>query len=190
MSEFESLAQEHFNSLYHTALRMTRNVEDAQDLVQETILKAFRHYSQFEKGTNFKAWIFRILTNSFINQYRKKSKEPPITDFTSIEPIYEEITKSTTQFSLGEIESLREKLSDEVKLALDKLPDEYRMVFLLSVIEDFSYQEISEILSCPVGTVMSRLFRARKILREELFNFAKKNGVIQRNWQRDGMESL
>ncbi len=176
--EFESLAQDHLNALYRTALRMTRNEHDAQDLVQEAVLKAFRNFDQFQKGTNFKAWIFRIMTNTYINQYRKKVKEPAFTDFSLIEPIYEEIVKEPVHFSMAEIDSLRENLSDEVALALDHLAPEHRLVFLLATVEDFSYQEISKLTDCPIGTVMSRLFRARKLLREQLWNYAQKQRIV------------
>ncbi|MBI1884425.1 MAG: sigma-70 family RNA polymerase sigma factor [Chlamydiae bacterium] len=179
MQEFETLIQEHFNPLYHTALRMTRNEADAKDLVQEAILKAFRNYDKFEKGTNFKAWIFKIMTHTYINQYRKKSKEPPLTDFSTVEPIYEEIVKEQPSFSLDQIELLRDQVEDEVSVALDHLPPEYRLVFLLATVEDFSYQEISEVVGCPIGTVMSRLFRARKFLKEELFSYAKERGIVR-----------
>jgi len=178
MQEFEARLQEHMNALYRTALRMTRNEHDAEDLVQEAVLKAFRHYRQFEKGTNFKAWIFKIMTNTYINQYRKKVKEPPMTDFSNVEAVYDEISKDESQFSLDEIELLREKLSDEVIQALDRLAPEYRLAFLLAAVEDFSYEEISKLLDCPVGTVMSRLFRARKSLREYLWNYAAQNRLI------------
>jgi RNA polymerase sigma-70 factor (ECF subfamily) len=179
MLEFEGLVQEHLNALHRTALRITRNEHDAEDLVQEAVVKAFRHFDQFEKGTNFKAWLFKIMMNTYINSYRKKVKEPPMTDFASVEPVYEEIVKESTQFSLEQIETLRDKLSDEVSEALDRLPSEYRLVFLLAVIEDFTYQEISELLGTPIGTIMSRLFRARKMLREELLNYAKQNGIVK-----------
>lgn len=179
MEEFENLAQEVLNPLYRTALRMTRNEHDAQDLVQEAVLRAFKNFEKFQKGTNFKAWIFKIMTNTYINQYRKKAKEPPLTDFALVEPIYEEITREPVHFSMDEIDTLREKLSDEVTEALDALAPEYRLVFLLSTVEDFSYLEISQLTDCPIGTVMSRLFRARKLLRESLWNYAKKERIIQ-----------
>jgi RNA polymerase sigma-70 factor (ECF subfamily) len=179
MQEFEALVQEHLNALHRTGLRLTRNEHDAEDLVQEAVLKAFRHFDQFEKGTNFKAWIFKIMMNTYINSYRKKVKEPQMTDFASVEPVYEEIVKEPSHFSLDQIEALKEKLSDEVSIALDRLPQEYRLVFLLAVIEDFTYQEISELVGAPIGTVMSRLFRARKMLKDELLNYAKKHGIVK-----------
>lgn len=179
MQEFEDLAGEHLNALHRMALRITRNTHDAQDLVQETVVKAFRHFCQFQKGTNFKAWIFKILVNTYINKYRKKVKEPPMTDFASVEPIYDQITQEARQFSLDEIDAMREKLSDEVSEALDRLPSEYRIVFLMAAVEDFSYREISELLNCPIGTVMSRLFRARKLLREALWTYASRNGILK-----------
>ena len=175
---FEGLVQEHFNLLYRSALRMTRNEFDASDLVQEAVVKAYRHFEQFQQGTNFKAWIFKIMINTFINDYRKKSKEPPMTDFASVEPIYEEIRQEPHSFNIEDLDSLKEKLSDEVTEALDRLPSEYRVVFLMAVLEDFSYQEISDLLNCPIGTIMSRLYRARKMLREELWNYAKKNRIL------------
>jgi RNA polymerase sigma-70 factor (ECF subfamily) len=184
MQEFENLIKEFLNPLYRTALSMTRNEFDAHDLLQETVLKAFRHFDQFQKGTNFKAWVFKILVNTYINIYRKKTKEPPFTDFSTIEPVYEEIVRENQEFTLKEIDALREKLSDEVSQALDHLPEEYRIVFLLAVMEDFSYQEISNLVGCPIGTVMSRLYRARKVLKDELWNYAKKNGILKEGARR------
>lgn len=161
--EFEEVALPYINSLYHMALKMTKNTQDAEDLVQETYLKAYRFFHKFQKGTNCKAWLFKILHNTYINSYRKKVKEPKV-ESVSEDPFYgihgnildieEELIKRTTR--------------QEIKEALEKLSEEFRSVVILSDLEGFSYKEISEILDCPIGTVMSRLHRGRNHLKEIL----------------------
>jgi RNA polymerase sigma-70 factor (ECF subfamily) len=174
--EFAERVKPHLDSLYRTALRMTGEAAAAEDLVQETFLKGFRGFSQFEPGSNFKAWMFTILTHAYINDYRKRSRAPLVTDFAEIEP---EGDVETPHFSAEDVEKLADRLGDQAKRALDRLPPEHRLVFILSTFEDLSYKEISGALGVPIGTVMSRLFRARSVLRRELADFARQEGYFQ-----------
>ncbi len=176
---FEALALEHFDALYNTAVRLTRNPSEAQDLLQETFLKAFRFYHRFELGTNIRAWLFTILRNTYINVYRKAARQQQV-DFDQVAPFYADTSDPSAWNDRGTMEEmLRHLVQDDVKRALESLPDEYRMVVLLADLEDFAYKEIAEIVGCPVGTVMSRLFRGRRLLRKSLAEFAKKSGYIK-----------
>jgi RNA polymerase sigma-70 factor (ECF subfamily) len=178
--EFESLALEHFDALYNTAMRLTRNPGEAQDLVQETFLKAYRFFHRFKPGTNIKAWLFTILRNTYINAYRKASRQQQQVDFDQVAPFYADPSATSAWTNRGSVEGLLHYLvQDDVKRALEALPDEYRMVILLADLEDFAYKEIADIVGCPVGTVMSRLFRGRRLLRKSLAEFAKKSGYIR-----------
>jgi len=178
--DFEAAAMPFVDSLYNTAFRMTRNSEDAQDLVQETYLKAFRYYDKFQEGTNFKAWLFKILKNTFINNYRKAQKTPPQTDFAEIEDSFEsQLSQEVTrQLKSPEEELLENVLDEDVKRALDDLPTDYRMAVILADLESFSYKEIAEILELPVGTVMSRLYRGRKLMEAAMLKYAKEHGYL------------
>lgn len=164
-SEFEALALPLADALYRTAYRMTGSAASAEDLVQEAYLKAFRAYGRFEKGSNFKAWIFTILSNAWINEVRRKSHGTAVTDFAEAEPAAE---AEAAHFTAEEVDRLGEHLGDEAARAIAKVPGEFRLPFLLSTFEDLSYREIAAAVGIPIGTVMSRLFRARRILREEL----------------------
>lgn len=173
---FEKLAFEHVDRLFGTALKLTHNPTEAEDLVQETFTRAFQHFDQFEQGTNFKAWVFRILVNTYINGYRRRERAPALVDFTEIEPVYEEAAQEISYLNQP-IENLYDLLDDEVKRGLEKLPDEYRLVLLLASVEGFSYEEIAKIVGCPIGTVMSRLFRARALMRKHLVEYAAERGL-------------
>jgi RNA polymerase sigma-70 factor (ECF subfamily) len=178
--DFEAAAVPYVDALYNTALRMTRNPQDAEDLVQETYLKAYKYYDKFTEGTNFKAWLFRILKNTFINSYRKRQQEPPQNAFDEIEESFEsQVSSETGSIPNPEEDALENVLDEDVQRALDALPDEYRMVVILADLEDFSYQEIAEILEIPVGTVMSRLYRARRRLEAEMLRYAQEHGYIR-----------
>jgi RNA polymerase sigma-70 factor (ECF subfamily) len=181
-ADFSDLAMEHMPSLYSAALRMTRNPADAEDLVQETYLKAYRAFESFQAGTNLKAWLYRILTNTFINSYRSKKRRPEQTELDDVEDLY-------LYRRLGGLEaaaagrSAEEEVLDhftdtEVKEALESLPDQFRMAVLLADVEGFSYKEIAEILDVPIGTVMSRLHRGRKALQRALFEFGVERGLV------------
>lgn len=166
-------------SLYSTALRLSGNKADAEDLVQETYLRAFRSYASFKAGTNLRAWLFRILTNAHINRYRSRSRRPDETELNDIEDLYL-YKKLHNRADLGRSaeDELMDLFSDsEVVNAVDALPDSYRVAVLLADVEGFSYKEIAEILDIPIGTVMSRLHRGRKSLQRSLYEFASARGL-------------
>jgi RNA polymerase sigma-70 factor (ECF subfamily) len=176
------------SSLYGAALRMTRNPADAEDLVQETYLRAFRGFATFQEGTNLKAWLYRILTNSFINTYRKKQREPQTVDGPDdIEDwyLYDRLGGRNVEAS-AEQEVLDRLPDDDVKRALESLPENFRVPVLLADVEGFSYKEIAEIMDTPIGTVMSRLHRGRKALEKALWETASDRGLVdgERNPQR------
>ena len=179
--DFDSQVMPYVDSLYNTAYRMTRSAEDAEDLVQETFFKAYKYYDKFEEGTNLKAWLFKILKNTFINNYRKKKLTPHKIDFSEIEESYERVIQKNAPDLIKDPESeiFQDMMDEDVKRALDSLPHDYKMVVLLADIEGFSYKEIAEILDCPVGTVMSRLYRGRKMLERTLLEYARKYGYIR-----------
>jgi RNA polymerase sigma-70 factor (ECF subfamily) len=179
--QFEQAAMPFLDALYNTALRMTRNAQDAEDLVQETYLKAFRHYEKFQPGTNLKAWLFKIMKNTFINDYRKRQLAPPESDFAEIEESFEsQLSEEVTrQIKNPEQEALENVLDEDVQRALDELPADYRMVVLLADVEGFAYREIAEILEIPVGTVMSRLYRGRKKLEADMLRYAREHGYLR-----------
>ena len=181
-AEFESMAMPFMDQLYSHALRLTKNSSDAEDLVQETYLKGYRAFSSFKEGTNLRAWLFRILTNSFINNYRKKQRGFEEEDFDEIDDMYlhrrlGSIQNSTLGMSAEDM--LFERLTeDEIKDAVENLPTQYREVVLLADVQGFSYKEIAEILGIPNGTVMSRLHRGRAKLQKVLLDFASKRGLL------------
>src|SRR2546428_12324110 len=177
---FEAEALSFLDALYRTALRMTRSEADAEDLVQETYIKAFRFREQFTPGTNLKAWLFRILTNTFINSYRRRQTQPEMTELDDVSEfdLYRKMAAARTASSAGDPESefLGQIVDSEVKDALGELPEKFRTVVLLDV-EGFSYKEIAEMLAIPIGTVMSRLHRGRKFLQQRLYDLARERGI-------------
>lgn len=178
---FEREAMPHISALRGAAMRLTRQPGDAEDLVQETYLKAFKAFEQFEPGTNCKAWLFRILTNTFINKYRRRVKEREILDGnerTTAQHFL--IHPPSKKASLDPENHVAERsFSDEILHALRKVPNEFRKIVILSDIQGLSYKEIADQVDIPVGTVMSRLFRGRRILQEALFDFAVESGVVR-----------
>jgi RNA polymerase sigma-70 factor, ECF subfamily len=166
-------------NLYGAALRMTRNPQDAEDLVQETYLRAFRGFAGFQEGTNLRAWIYRILTNTFINAYRKKQREPVTIqeDDTPDWYLYDKLGDSGVEAS-AETEVLESIPDEDVQRALEDLPEGFRMAVLLADVEGFSYKEIAEILDVPIGTVMSRLHRGRKALQRALWETVRERGLV------------
>lgn len=178
---FEQAAMPFVDALYNTAYRMTRNAEDAEDLVQETYLKAYKHFDKFDPGTNLKAWLFKIMKNTFINNYRKSKRQPPKSDFTAIEEAFESRVSDEAAGKIRNPEEdlLENVLDEDVQRAIDALPDDYRMAVLLADLESFSYKEIAEILEVPLGTVMSRLYRGRKLLEEAMLTYAKEHGYLR-----------
>jgi len=179
--EFEETALVHLDLLYNSALQMTRNPQDAEDLIQETFLRAYRFFDRFERGTNCKAWLFKILRNNFINKYRKKAKEPARVDFDEIENAYAaDIKEVLSDESKVDIERIFDNMvEDDVKNAVESIPEEFRTAIILSDIQGFSYQEIADIAECPIGTVRSRISRGRKFLQKKLYDFARKKGIIK-----------
>ena len=167
-------------SLYGAALRMTRNPADAEDLVQDTYLRAFRGFAGFQEGTNLKAWLYRILTNSFINTYRKKQRQPQTVDGPDdIDEwyLFDRLGARNVEAS-AEDEVLDSLPDDDVKAALESLPENFRLPVLLADVEGFSYKEIAEIMDTPIGTVMSRLHRGRKALEKALWETARQRGLV------------
>ena len=167
--------------LYSAALRMTRNPADAEDVVQETFLKAYRAYHTFQAGTNLKAWLYRILTNTYINRYRKQQRRPSEVELGDLEDfyLYRRLGESggAGASRSAEEEVLEQIVDADVRAALDALPENFRMPVLLADVEGFSYKEIAEIMDVPIGTVMSRLHRGRKALQQRLWEFARERGL-------------
>lgn len=174
---FQSEFLPELRALYNFGYRLTLDEDDARDLVQETYLKAFRFIDSFRKGTNAKAWLFRILKNGFINEYRKKKKEPAKVDYQDIENIYNADEATGSMNAELRVESLQEELGDEISGALNTLDEDFRTVILLCDVEGFKYEEIAEILDIPIGTVRSRLHRARTMLKEKLARYAREMGI-------------
>ena len=176
--KFENETVPHQDALYNYALKIARNADDAQDLLQETYYKAFKNYHQFENGTNSKAWMFMILKNTFINNYRKLKREPAKLDYDEIEDVYENIKSDQARDNNLDLDFYNDLLDDELSAALSKIPSKMKEVFLLCDLEGYTYEEIAEITDIPIGTVRSRLHRARKLLQDELFGYAKVNGYL------------
>jgi RNA polymerase sigma-70 factor (ECF subfamily) len=177
---FEKEALPHMDALYRTALRMTKNQNDAEDLVQEAYVKAYRFWDKFEPGSNCRAWLFKIMTNIFINDYRSKSRTPISVNVDDIDDnfLYGQLA------NLGPEDNPERRLfskifDDDIKKAIEELPDDFRLVVVLSFLEGFSYQEIADIADLQLGTVKSRLHRGRKLLQKQLFDYAIRNGYIK-----------
>lgn len=179
LARFESEALPLTNSLYGAALRMSGNPPDAEDLVQETYLRAFRAWDQFEPGTNLKAWLFRILTNLYISQYRRRQREPQVVAAAAAEEfdLYTSLVDRRSASESAETVALDQMIDTDIKRALDGLPESFRTVVVLADVEGFSYREIAEMVGVPIGTVMSRLHRGRKALQKALMGKARVQGT-------------
>ncbi len=173
---FEGELLPHASAIYNFAYRLVIDEDEAKDLVQETYFKAFKFIKSYHRGTNAKAWLYRILKNDFINSYRKKSKEPPKIDYQDVENIYNsEDTQETFSGNIA-VYPFRETIGDEVSNALNSLPVDFRIVIILCDLEEFTYEEMAKILDIPIGTVRSRLHRARNLLRKKLLYYAASKG--------------
>ena len=190
--DFENAELPFRGQLYKTALRLTRNSEDAEDLLQETYLKAYRHYASFQPGTNLKAWLFKILKNTFINEYRRRKQLPAQVDFAELEETFESAVISTGGDAnrTHEDELMEASLDAEVRASLTALPHNYKVVVLLADIEGYAYKEIADILAIPVGTVMSRLYRGRRLLEKALLSFGVRYNYLHHRPHRLRSEGL
>jgi len=183
--EFEETTIPYMNSLYNSALRMAREREEAEGIVQDTYLLAYKNFDKFQRGTNCKAWLFKILRNVFINRYRKNIKSPDTVQYEEVENyyLYNQLTSHQDSLHidfLKEPGKLEEFIGEDVNSALQRLPDEFKEVVILSDIEGFTYEEISHIIGSPIGTVKSRLNRARRFLQKKLWDYAVKKGLVKR----------
>ena len=180
--KFAEEAMQYAPQLFSAAVRMTRNRADAEDLVQETYTKAWRAYDRFEEGTNLRAWLFRIMTNSYINRYNAAQRRPKETELDDVEELF--LYRRMSNLNQGQLSPSAEDqmmelfTDDEVKAALEELPESFLMPVLLSDVEGFSYKEIAEMLDLPIGTVMSRLHRGRKSMQKRLYEYAKERGLF------------
>jgi RNA polymerase sigma-70 factor (ECF subfamily) len=178
--QFAALAEDRKKELFNAALRMTRDREEAEDLTQETLAKAYAAFHQFRPGTNFKAWIYRVLVNTYINHYRRKRRAPQVKSWEelAVDGDVDYAREDPSRLSSPEEAVLARVPDDEVQPALEALPDEFRVAVLLSDVDEFSYKEIADILGIPLGTVRSRIFRGRRLLRQRLAHYARAHGVI------------
>ncbi len=179
-AQFEALASERKRELYNAALRMTHNREDAEDLSQETLAKAYAAFHQFRPGTNFKAWIYRVLVNTYINHYRRRKRAPQVKSWEemAVDGDADYARPDPSKFSSPEAAVLARMPDEQIQPALESLPDEFRVAVILSDVDEFSYKEIAKILGIPLGTVRSRLFRGRRLLRKRLAEYARTHGVL------------
>jgi RNA polymerase sigma-70 factor (ECF subfamily) len=180
--DFVKDAMQFAPQLFSTAMRMTRNKSDAEDLVQETFIKAWRSFHTFQSGTNLRAWLYRIMTNTFINKYNSKQRKPTETELDEVEELY--LYKRLGSIDQSKLSSSAEDqmlelfTDEEIKSALEELPEAFRLPVLLSDVDGFSYKEIAEMLDIPLGTVMSRLHRGRKAMQKMLYEYAKERGLV------------
>ena len=183
-AEFEEVALPHLDAMFNMAFNLTRNRKDAEDLVQEAYLRAYRFFDSYKSGTHIKAWLFRILRNTFINRYRATRARPDEVDFSKVESTYESVIDQDyvreQQPESPEERVMAGVLDEQVAEALGAVPEDYRTVVIMALVEGMSYKDIAAALEIPIGTVMSRLHRGRKLLQSELFEYAASRGIIKR----------
>ncbi len=179
--KFEKVSLQYMDILYSSALRLTKNSAEAEDLVQDTYLRAYRFFDKFLEGTNFKAWIFRIMTNTFINKYRKKARSPQQVELDKVSFFIEDehVEHDNRTINVYEKDTYHELFDDEINVALDRLSKNFKQIIVLADVEGLTYREIAEKADIPLGTVMSRLFRARRMLQKSLYGVGKERGFIQ-----------
>ncbi|MDQ3022591.1 MAG: sigma-70 family RNA polymerase sigma factor [Bacteroidota bacterium] len=180
-ADFDAEAMPHMNLLHNYAYKITGNQLDADDLLQETFLRAFRFFDKFERGTNCKAWLFRIMKNLFINKYRKNQKEPGKVDYGEIENFFDNIRSDKMDSTDLQEKVFSNLLDDDLTIALNSLQDDFKTVVILCDLEGLSYEEIADFVQCPIGTVRSRLHRGRKMLQQKLYDYAKQRGYDVEN---------
>ncbi len=178
-SDFDSEIIPHISALKNYALKITGNPDESEDILQETLFKAFRFFNKYEKGSNAKAWLFKIMQNSFINSYRHKIKQPSKVNYDDVQNFYENIKAEEVKTVHFKQDSFSNAFDDEILKVLSKLPDNFRTIIILCDIEGYSYKEVSDFVDCPIGTIRSRLHRTRKILYAMLYNYAKNNGYVR-----------
>jgi len=188
--DFESGQLPYRDQLFKTALRLTRSVEESEDLLQETFLKAYRHYHQFTEGTNLKAWLFRIMKNTFINNYRRQRNRPQIFDFDELRDSGDDVVETAPSGRDPEVDLLDGELDHEIRDALMALPYHYRMAVLMVDLQGLSYQEVADVLEVPIGTIMSRLYRGRKKLEGALLSYGRRTNYVPGSPRRQRDESL
>ncbi len=180
-AEFDALVVPQIDALKSFALKMTNDLDDSDDLLQDTLMKAFRFFDKFERGTNIKAWLFQIMKNSFINNYRKTTKEPNKVDYDDIQNFYENVKEEDVKIQHYQTDAFHNVLDDEITKALSKLPEDFRTIVFLSDVEGYTYEEIADFIDSPIGTVRSRLHRARKMLYSLLYEYAKDKGMVSKS---------
>jgi len=180
--EFEEAALHHIDALYRNAIHLTRSTTEAEDLVQETYLKACRFYKRFEEGTNLKAWLFRIQFNTYINRYRRSAKERSVLESIAEQFPESGVMSNSTKQQLADSsnQAIWSVVGMEIEKAIEELPEDYRLMVMLADVEELNYREIAEIVGCPIGTVMSRLYRARQMLQKRLIDHAEALGFVRR----------
>jgi RNA polymerase sigma-70 factor (ECF subfamily) len=183
---FDKTALPHMPRLYNYALKLTMNAEDAKDLLQDTYLKAYQFWNKFEEGTNIKGWLYRIMKNSYINLYRKKTSEPKKLEYDEARFSYDTPPYRLFDTKYQNGKPFDEVFGDEIARSIESLPSDFRTIVLLSDVEELKYAEIAKVIACPVGTVRSRLHRGRKALQQKLFNFATDNGYILKKFEDSG----
>lgn len=188
--DFNSEVLQHLDALYNYALRLSGDPVDAEDLLQDSIVKAYRFFDSYEKGTNARAWLYRIVKNSYINNYRKASRQPSQVDYEEVASYYEMVRSEQSDTTDMEAAFYRNEYDDTFKKALDELPEDFRTPLLLCDVENFTYEEISNMLDVPIGTIRSRLHRGRNLLKEKVMDIAKDRGYLKNDEKESALNNI